>query len=169
MIITTTDLKDDDIPAFSELYRLHAGWMLRYAEYILKNRQDAEDAVQECFLYLAGHFHYVRGKDEKSVRSALLVLTKSRSLNVLRGRREHADLEEADVGCPGDEVRVLEGMALEEAIAALPPAQREVFLLHAADGYSLWEIAGLRSMRYDAVRKTWQRARQALKQYLSGE
>ena len=169
MLFVPTDLNDDDIPLFTDIYRLNVSWMLRYADAILKNRQDAEDAVQECFLYLANHFHYARGKDEKSVRSALLVLTKSRSLNVLRGRREHADLEEADVGCPGDEMRVLEGMALEEAIAALPPAQREVFLLHAADGYSLWEIAGLRSMRYDAVRKTWQRARQALKQYLSGE
>ncbi len=169
MIITMTDLKDNDIPAFSELYRLHAGWMLRYAESILKNRQDAEDAVQESFLYLAGHFHYVRDKDEKSVRSALLVLTRSRSLNLLRGRREHADLEEADVSCPGDELRILEGMALEEAIAALPPAQRDVFLLHAADGYSLWEIAGLLHSRYGAVRKNWLRARQNLKKYLDGE
>lgn len=168
MLFVPTDLNDDDIPLFTDIYRLNVSWMLRYADAILKNRQDAEDAVQECFLYLANHFHYVRGKDEKSVRSALTVLVKSRSLNLIRGRKDTVDLEETEISCPGDEVRILQGMALEEAIAALPPAQREVFVLHAADGYSLWEIAGLQRVKYDAVRKNWQRARQALKKYLDG-
>ena len=56
MLFVPTDLNDDDIPLFTDIYRLNVSWMLRYADAILKNRQDAEDTVQECFLYLANHF-----------------------------------------------------------------------------------------------------------------
>src|SRR5260370_8160964 len=36
--------------AFDEVHNRHAGKMFRVAHRITRNREDAEDAVQECFL-----------------------------------------------------------------------------------------------------------------------
>ena len=96
------DVKGPDTSKeFERLVKTYQSQLRRLCCMILKDAHLAEDAVQECFLYLANHFHYARGKDEKSVRSALTVLVKSRSLNLIRGRKDTVDLEEAEVSCPG--------------------------------------------------------------------
>src|SRR5260221_13674967 len=48
--------------AFDDLYKCHAEKMLRIAYRITRNREDAEDAVQECFLNAFLHLKNFDGR-----------------------------------------------------------------------------------------------------------
>lgn len=155
--------------SFDQLYQSNMHWMFRYALKILGNHQDAEDAVQEAFIYLANHFHRYKDRNEQALQAALAVLVRSRSLNILRDRKENRDIDEYSEYIKADNPPLHHGLIWDEAFKALPPTQREIVLLHIADGYSLREISDLMDMKYDAVRQNWQRARKTLYQFIHGE
>ncbi len=71
--------------ALSELYRRYSGLLLRVAFHMLGNRQDAEEVLQEAFLYA-----WRKAKDYNpslsSVSTWLVLITRSRSLDRLRAR-----------------------------------------------------------------------------------
>src|SRR5260370_9458634 len=72
--------------AFDDLYQRHAEKMLRITYRITRNRQDAEDAVQECFLNAFLHLKNFDGTSRFSTcltriafTSALMKLRKTRN------------------------------------------------------------------------------------------
>src|SRR6202008_5020612 len=75
--------KSSDKSAFDELPKLHAEKMFRTARRITRNREDAEDAVQECFLNAFVHLKSFDGRSQFStwltriaVNAALMKLRK---------------------------------------------------------------------------------------------
>jgi len=77
--------KSGDKSAFDELYKRHAEKMFRTARRITRNREDAEDAVQECFLNAFVHLKSFDGRSQFStwltriaVNAALMKLRKKR-------------------------------------------------------------------------------------------
>ena len=103
------------------------------------------------------------------MKAALTVITRSRSVNILRKRRETADPELIERTLPGDEISMTAGLILEEAIAALPPKQREILLLRFADGFSLREIAEMLDEKPETVRKALYRARKQVRRSVKEE
>jgi RNA polymerase sigma factor (sigma-70 family) len=72
--------------AFDELYKRHAEKMFRATHRITRNREDAEDAVQECFLNAFIHLRSFDGKSRFStwltriaMNAALMRLRKNRA------------------------------------------------------------------------------------------
>src|SRR5260370_28277862 len=72
--------------AFDDLYKCHAEKMLSIAYRITRNREDAEDAVQECFLNAFLHLKDFDGRSRFSTwltriatNAALMKLRKNRS------------------------------------------------------------------------------------------
>ncbi|MBO4872493.1 MAG: RNA polymerase sigma factor [Lachnospiraceae bacterium] len=155
---------------FTAFYERHAGWMYRLACAILKNSQDAEDALQDAFITVFRRADFYGSLEEDRLKAALTVIVKSRSINILRKRREEStDPELMERMLPGDEISLTAGLMLEEAIAALPPRQREILLLHFADGFSESEIAEMLDCGRENVRKTLYRARKQIRRYLESE
>jgi RNA polymerase sigma-70 factor (ECF subfamily) len=154
---------------FTAFYEENAGWMFRLAKAILKNEQDAEDALQEAFLTVVRKWDFYSSLDKDAMKAALTVITRSRSVNILRKRRETADPELIERTLPGDEISMTAGLILEEAIAALPPKQREILLLRFADGFSLREIAEMLDEKPETVRKALYRARKQVRRSVKGE
>jgi len=73
-------------PAFDELYKRHAEKMFHTTRRITRNREDAEDAVQECFLNAFVHLKSFDGRSRFStwltriaMNAALMKLRKNRS------------------------------------------------------------------------------------------
>lgn len=62
--------------------------------------------------------------------------------------------------------QIEDGESLSKAIASLPGKYREVFLMKYARGYSIDEIAEILSMSKENVKKTVQRSRKKLGDYL---
>ena len=67
---------------FTAFYEENAGWMFRLAKAILKNEQDAEDALQEAFLTVVRKWDFYTSLDKDALKAALTVITRSRSVPV---------------------------------------------------------------------------------------
>lgn len=131
-----------DCNALQELYDRHAGPLFRHALALTRQRSDAEDLVHAVFLELttagppllgvrqpSGYLH--RMLHTTWMDSRRRAATGSRvAADVERGRPAWAEPGELDL----DLVRGLD---------TLSDVQREVVVLHLAEGYSFREIGGM--------------------------
>lgn len=138
--------------------------MYRLAFSYCRNREDAEDVVQEVFLKL------LRQKseflDEQKLRSWLLKVTVNACMDLLRSpwRGRCCALEEATEPT----VLMQEENELMLAVLNLPAKYRGVIHLYYYEDYSITEIAGILNVSESAVRMRLMRARQKLKEQLGG-
>lgn len=136
-----------DREALAQLYDRHAGVMLALAQRIVGRGAEAEDVIHDVFLEAWRHAaDYDRGRG--SVKSWLLLRTRSRSLDVQKSARvsKHAGaLEDSWLAQlsdgNGDETGAPDRARLRSVLIALPAEQREVLLLGYFEGLSSSEIA----------------------------
>lgn len=140
-----------DPDALAALYDRHGGRMLGLAQRILGAGGEAEEVVQEVFLWVwrsAAAFDPTRG----SALTWMLIATRSRAIDRLRARRpasrgETRSLEELGEGPAGpDDVEAAsagrEWQSLcRSAIGQLPDEQRRALELAYFDGLTQEEIA----------------------------
>lgn len=135
--------------------------MVRYAESILGNHQDAEDAVQSAFISIFEGFDRYRDRDDKALETVLYVIVKNKSIDMYRKNslRTYSSLD--------DNIRTVEFSVPEEdslacAIAGLPERERDLILLRFYHGYSVGEIAEILDISYFAAQKGILRAKNKL-------
>jgi len=140
-------LAADDVSALDTLLARYWSSLTTFVARMTGSSEAAEDAVQEAFCRLWERRRSWRG--EGSVSGLLFRLARNSAISAHRhleaearaasvageGLPRHHDAPEL----PNDAVRA----ALEQAIAALPPRRREVFLLRAGDDLSYKEIASV--------------------------
>jgi RNA polymerase sigma-70 factor (ECF subfamily) len=136
---------------------------------LTKNRDDAQDVVQEVFLGLPGALGSYEGRG--SFEGWLRRVAARRALMLLRSRRQKRevsiDIETAPrVGGAVPPDRVEDRVAIEEGIASLKDGQRIVFVLKEIEGYSHREIAKLLSITVLASRSRYHRALKRLREFL---
>ena len=154
--------------AFDRLYARHRGPVFRYLLRHLGERAVAEELHQEVWLRV------VRGRStyEPAAKFTTWLYTVARSRLVDHWRASrHARLLSLDdddsatslepVSDPDQSghddpleaaVRTQAGMRLQDALAALPPAQRDAFLLHIEAGLAIAEIAALAHVGEETVK-----------------
>lgn len=150
--------------AVRELYEEYSQTLYRIAFTYMKNRYDAEDALQETFLRLIrGRVAFVDAQHEK----AWLIRTVSNVCrDMLKAKsRHHLDLDaQTQLAAPEPEAN-----ALLAAILALPGKYKTAVYLYYYEGYAVSEIADMLRQPPNTV-KTWLfRARKALKESLGGD
>ncbi len=148
VLVAAIEARDAD--ALARLYDRHAARLLGLACRILGETGEAEEVVQEVFLYAwraASSFDASRG----SVLAWLTVATRSRSIDRLRARRSSSTADAAPRGKPieaaaGDDVEA--GSAAREwevlcraAVVDLPAEQRYALELAYFEGLTHQEIA----------------------------
>lgn len=148
-----TRIESRDADALARLYDLHASRLLGLARRILGEGGEAEEVLQEVFLFAwraASSFDPARG----SVVTWLLVATRSRAIDRLRARRsgsrpEPTSLEDV---APGETPLASEDVEAasagrqweaicRSAIGELPPEQRRALELAYFEGLTQQEIA----------------------------
>src|SRR5260370_16675638 len=75
--------------AFNNLYKRHAEKMFRITYRILRNREDAEDAVQECFLNALLHLKNFDGRSRFSTWLTRIAINAA----LMKLRKNHASRE----------------------------------------------------------------------------
>ena len=143
-------LTQRDEEALALLYDRHGRAAYALARQIVRDAERAEDVVQEAFLAVwrrAETFRLERG----SARSWLLAVTRNRAIDAIRGAEQRAGryvsvaVEELPLMAPddpeGDTLRQVEGRLVRQALAELPPEQREVVTLAYFGGLSYPEVA----------------------------
>jgi RNA polymerase sigma-70 factor (ECF subfamily) len=130
--------------AFTELYREYRTRLYQYALSLVRDREAAEDAVQDAFLGWARQ--WAAGKAPRQAAPYLYTSIRNRCLDRLRRRPEVA-LDEALVeilAAPaGDEERIGLRHALNRLLLALPEEQREVVVLRTWHDMEFAAIAAL--------------------------
>src|SRR5436305_7406114 len=126
-----------DARAFEEIYRLHYRRVYGLCLRMTQNVAEAEDVTQEVFILLHRKAGSFRG--ESQFNTWLYRLTFNQVLMRFRkskSRREEA-LEgiearpaESGVACRPNASQLIDRMALDSALAQLPPGYRAAFILH---------------------------------------
>ena len=147
-----------------ELYAEHGPMVYRVAYSYMKNRQDAEDALQETFLRL---IRSSAAFADETHEKAWLVRTVSnicRDMLKAKSRLHEAIGEHPELAAPEAETN-----GLLRAILALPDKYKAAVYLHYYEGYAVREIAAMLRQSPNTI-KTWlSRARKLLKQELGGD
>jgi len=163
----TTNFEQAVLPHLDVAYNL-ARWLMR-------NEQDAQDAVQEAYLRAFRFFPGFRGGDG---RSWLMKIVRNTCYTILRANRTMQDATEFDetVLIPDSQALNPEQAALQndsdssvrQAVESLPTGFREVLILREIEGMSYKEIAEITGMPAGTVMSSLSRARGRLRRALAG-
>ena len=142
----------------------YADRLFRFAFSSLRNREEAEDVVQESF---ARVWEKRQTIDFAKAKSYLFTIAHHAMIDEVRQKRQTSDIEDlatlADPkGLPYPDVNDV----LHKAIATLPEAQRNALLLRDYEGYSYQEIGAITGMSEAQVKVNIFRARTLLKNKL---
>lgn len=170
-----------DPEALAALMRLHNRRLYRAAWGILRDEQEAEDAVQESYLKAFAGLSKFRGEAALStwltrivINEALMRRRKRKPLvmteydNVVPLRLPglvDAPTENPEGAAMRDQLRSY----LEAAIGDLPEEQRAVFVLRALEELSVEETAQVLDLNPQTVRTRFMRARRRLQSRLQAE
>jgi RNA polymerase sigma-70 factor (ECF subfamily) len=150
--------------AFAEIYARYSDGLFGYCLRLLKNEDQASDAVHETFLRMHDGMGALR--DGTALRSWLFSIARNYSFNFLRGSRVTEPLD-ADVLPDADtpfEIMVREEQSanLYALVDSLKPLYREVLVLKEYEGLSYAEIAIVTGSSESAVKSRLFKARRAL-------
>lgn len=154
------------------LYDTYAPLMLSVCVRYVKDREIAEDLLQEGFIKVFTGIKKYSGTGEFGgwvrrifVNTALQHLRDNKKLNALTSI---SDYEEVLVNTDYTIVEKISADELLEHISQLPDKYRIVFNLFAIEGYSHKEIAEILHLEESTARSRYLRARKALQESLTG-
>ncbi len=155
---------DGDRFAFAELARRHTDRLWAVALRVLRDRDEAADAVQEALL--AAHRAAPRFRGDCAVGSWLhrIVVNACRSRLRYARSRPTVPLPSAGSGEPAEhpQARVTDRMRLLDALAALKPEQRLAVVLVDVQGYPVAEAAVILGVPAGTVKSRCARGRARL-------
>jgi len=158
-----------DVTAFEALYRAHVGRIHALCLRMTGERATAEDLTQEAFIRAWQRLDSFRGDSafySWLYRLAVNVVlgdfrVKKRMTERVANSEDVSDLPLAATDRPAG-LR----MDIEQAIAALPPGAREIFVLHDVEGYKHEEIAEMTGLATGTSKAHLHRARRLLRERL---
>jgi RNA polymerase sigma factor (sigma-70 family) len=170
--------------AFDELWQAHTKRILRTTYRITRNREDAEDALQDSFLRAFLHIKDFDGRSSFStwltriaINSALMILRKKRSsfelpMDDCRDHEGNPAFTDVPDRAPDPEAhcaqREREGI-LRGAIRALRPTIRQAIELQKLQEHSLEETAKMMGLSVGAAKSRLHHGKAALRKSLKPE
>ena len=174
--------RDGNTGAFSELVHRYEGKILRLAQHITQNREDAEDVLQETFLKAYEHLDQFQGNSK--FYTWIVRIAVNQALMKLRRRKTDKSVSLDDNIDTGEDTIVREiaawgedpeqrfsreelGDILDSAIQSLEPPYRSVFVLRDIEELSTEETAEALDLSVPAVKSRLLRARLQLREKLT--
>jgi len=167
-------VKAGEVAMFELLMRRHNQRVFRATRAILKSDDDAEDAMQDA--YVAAYQHLADFQGRSRFSTWLVRIAVHEALARLRKSKRNASLDDeggeeermSETRSPEDATSDVELRALiEEAVDALPPAFRTVFVMRAVEEMTVPETAEALSIPEETVRTRHHRARKLLEESLA--
>ena len=112
----------------SEVYEKHRHAMVRFALSITKNNESAEDAVHNAFVSFIVNKEKYFSLSCRETRALLVVITKSKCIDLLRERKAFADgpIDDMDSFTASDDAPVEEQVILSESYESLKRHMSEI-------------------------------------------
>ncbi len=159
--------------AFAELYQRHHRRVYALCLRMTHNTSEAEDLTQEAFIQLYRKLGSFRG--DSALATWLHRLTVNQVLMHFRKRGVRMEQVTAEGEMPvqiahGSEdpshMSVVDRIALNRAMAQLPPGYRTVFVLHDVEGYEHTDIARMLGVAVGTSKSQLHKARMKLRRLL---
>ncbi len=153
-----------DLEAYNRAVDDHSDALYRYVVKQLRDRDEAKDIVQECFLRLWMRLDQVT---VTGARSYLFTMAHNLVVDRTR-RRKHVDRYEP----VHEQVLITQqpkaglGDVIDRALAQLPPLQRSLILLRDRDGHSYRDVPTITGLDMTQVKVYLFRARKAMQGHL---
>lgn len=156
-----------DRQAFDDLYRHYVPAVYRNAFMLVKDREDAEDIVQDTFLALWHKRMTLAGRE--SVDGWLFVTCHNRCINNLRRRQVHAKALRA-IGDRTEHSFPASGFdqqwaLVEGGVDSLTPRQRQALYLCKLQGKTYEEAAGIMEISRNTVKEYLSIAMDAIRRF----
>ncbi len=156
--------------AFAALYQRHHQALYRYCRSIVRDEDDAQDALQSA---MTRALVALRARErDLAVRPWLFRIAHNEAVSVLRRRRPTTPLAEELEPADGGVERTLEGRerlaTLIVDLQALPVRQRSALVMRELSGLSIEEIAGALATSPGATKQVLFEARRALYDFAEG-
>lgn len=168
-----------DRAALDELFARYRGVAYRVAYRLLGREADALDAVQDGFVNALTHLDRFVGRS--SFKTWLLRVVCNAALDIGRQRKRDERVPQAPREFSFDELRAPDAApadtnlvradlrrAIDAALARLPDAQRQTFVLHVEGDLTYREVADALGISIGTVMSRLFYARQRLKELLAG-
>lgn len=161
-----------DESALGDVIGLYQDRLYAFALRLLKNPQDAEDAVQDAFVRaFRGLASYDRSRPFKTW---LFTIMHNRCMDLLRARRPDISIDEeagaavADAAAaePDHGPLAFETALVEKALAGLPPIYAEILLLQYKEDLDGPELAAVLGVPEGTVKARLSRARAMMREKL---
>jgi len=156
-------------PDFEQVFLPHLDAAYNLARWLLRNDQDAEDAVQEAYLRAYKAFARFRGGDGKAWFMTILrnvcytMIKKLRSNETSEPFDERIHQSMSDLEMQEAFRRKADAENLHYALEKLPDEFREIIVLHDLEGLAYREIAAVASIPIGTVMSRLARARGRLR------
>lgn len=156
-----------DTAALEALYAAMRTPVYSFALSLLKNAQDAEDVLHDCFLHVYG----AAATYESRGKGKAWVLTIARNLCMQRLRERTRVTSLPEEGLPSaayapEGVSPEDRLVLTQCMTMLTEEERQIVVLHAASGLKHREIAAMLSLPLPTVLSKYNRALKKLRRFL---
>lgn len=157
---------DGDVRAFEVIVRRYGPLMRVYAARVLGSNDEMDDVVQESFITAWQQLSTL--EDGGAVKTWLMRIVSRKSIDRLRARRQHANIDLTEPTAPENQSphRLAEAesqtQALSRVLADLPEDQRRCWMLRELAECSYGEIAEELELPISTVRGVLARARKTL-------
>lgn len=161
-----------------KIYSLYKNKMFGRAMQILNQREDAEDAVQNCIIAISRHTECIDLDDEARTLSFVYTVISHCAIDIYRknkkSRQSNLNIDDVaeQAGNIDIENEVLVSMELKRVVAAIEKLDfgyREVLSLFYLNEMSPREISDLLEISYNTVRSKISRGRRKLLDSLDGK
>ncbi len=173
------DARRGDPAAFADLFARHEADLFRFARYLARDPDLAEELYQETWLRVARRLRDGDRRLPTDVRKWLFTVAANLFRDELRKRRVRRRIDggslDADTSTVGERAtarnpEISEQIALREgldrALGALSERQRTAFLLVHAEGFKLREVAAVLQVAEGTVKSMLHRAAAIMREQL---
>jgi RNA polymerase sigma-70 factor (ECF subfamily) len=158
---------EDDKQRFEMLYRKLHKIVYTTAFRITEQKEDAEDAAQNVWMYTAKNFKRITRLQEIELKPYFVTMAKHSALNILRSKNNTStvsidDISLEDLSCGTDSLNDTPEAKLASYILTLPEIYRQVLELKYIFGFKNREIAKLLNMSQSGIESRILRGRKLL-------
>lgn len=136
--------------------------MYRLSYSILKNEEDAKDAVQEAIYNAYKNLETL--KDKRKFKSWIYKIVANTSFEILKNKKNYIDIEQENI--PAEKIDIDTNLTLWKAVQGLEQPYRTTITLFYYEDMSIKEISEITGSKVDAIKKQLSRGRDKIKEVI---
>jgi len=169
---------EERLAKIEKLHEEYAGLMFTIARRVLRDKNLAEDALQQSFVRVITHLHKIDETNVPATKSFMAIIARNVAINMYHkmGRlNKHSDaVDKFNEPCPkySPDDLVIDNESVQrivKAIEELPIKYRDAMFLKYFHNFSIIDMTKILNEPYDTIQKRLYRAKNMLRKTLERE